>query len=606
MTFYAPWAFLGLITVPIIIILYLLKQKHMDYTVSSLFLWEEVLKDLEANAPWQKLKKNLLMILQIIAALLLVFALARPFLNALGNDVPHVIVVIDTSLSMKATDVGESRIEEAKNRASRLINNLKPGTAVTLINMGKNVSIEENLSSDRARLLDKLSKLKASNSASDIEEAESLISYIVKQNPQTRVVVFGDSPINIPDVDVEFSKVSNNGDNFAVTMMSHTKTEKGITVLSRISNYTTRDAIVPVSLYVDKNVFDAKNVDIKKGETVNVYWNGISPDTSLIETRIDVEDSLAMDNRAWNAVNDTKENKVLLVTEGNVFIEKVAGLYNGIELYKTGYESSDEWKGYDLYIFDGFLPKKLPDDGNIMVFNPNENELFGIIASIEYPAIKGMDENIFRYVEGFDFSIGKTKTLKVPEWGREILDIDGGCAAFSGIYDNRRIIVFGFDVHNTDLPLTPAFPIIMANSFDWLLPEFVNNAQNVYAGEGIEFNIGLNTQEAFVVTPSGEKIQIAPPFPVKIFEKTDEPGLYTLVQKSIEGEQKFYFTVNVPSQSESNLAQIENVENGGGNPQSQAEDEQKPVKTGMNLQPIILWLIVIVLLIEWWVYTNGV
>lgn len=606
MTFYAPWAFLGLITIPIIIILYLLKQRHKDYTVSSLFLWEEVLKDLEANAPWQKLKKNLLMILQIITVLLLVFALAKPFLNAVGNDVPHVMVVIDTSLSMKATDVGESRFEEAKSRANKLISNLKPGTAVTLISMGKDTNIEENLSTDKARLIDKLSKLKASNSASNTEDAASLISSIIKQNPETRVVVFGDSALDIPGVDIEFSKISNNGDNFAITMMSHAKTEKGITVLSRISNYSTKDATVPVSLYVDKNVFDAKNVLIKKGETANVYWNEISPDVSLIETRIDIEDSLAMDNKAWNAVNNTKENKVLLISESNVFIEKVAGLYNGIELYKTGYESIDEWKGYDLYIFDGFLPKKIPDDGNIMVFNPDENGIFEIIDSVEYPVIKEMDDTIFRYVKGFEFSIGKTKTFKVPTWGREVLEVNGGCAAFSGIYDNRRFIVFGFDIHNTDLPLTPAFPIIMANSFDWLLPQSVNNAQNVYSGEGIEFNIGLNTNEAFVEMPSGEKIQIAPPFPVKLFDKTDEPGLYTLIQKTAEGEQKFYFTVNVPSESESNLIQSADFSNDGTETKAPTQEGQKPVNTGMNLQPILLWLVAIVLLIEWWVYTNGV
>lgn len=604
MTFYSPWAFLGLITIPMIIILYLLKQRHKDYTVSSLFLWEEVLKDLEANAPWQKLKKNLLMLLQIIAVLLLVFSLARPFLNAVGSDTPHVIVAIDTSLSMKATDVGESRFEEAKSRANKLISNLKPGTAVTLISIGKNANIEENLSSDRARLLDKLNKLKASNSASNTEDAESLISSIVKQNPESRVVVFGDSAINISDANVEFSKISNNGDNYAVTMMSHTKTEKGITVLSRISNYSTKDVTIPVSLYVDKNVFDAKNVDIKKGETANVYWNEVLPNASLLETRIDINDSLAMDNRAWNAVNNIKKNKALLVSESNVFVEKVAGLYNGIELYKTGYESSDEWKGYDLYIFDGFLPKKIPGDGNIMVFNPNENVMFDITETVEYPVITEMDGSIFRYVEGFDFSIGKTKTLKVPSWGREILEVNGGCAAFSGIYDNRRVMVFGFDIHNTDIPLTPAFPIIMANSLDWLLPESINNAQNVYSGEGIEFNIGTKTREAFIETPSGQKIQIAPPFPVKAFDKTDEPGLYTLRQKSDEGEQQFYFTVNVPSQSESNLSQVEDLANDS--TKAPEEGSQKPVNTGMNVQPLLLWLIAIVLLIEWWVYTNGV
>lgn len=605
MTFYNPWAFLGLVAVPAIIIMYLLKQKHNDYTVSSLFLWEEVLKDLEANAPWQKLKRNLLMILQIITALLLVFALARPFLNAVGSDVPHVMVVIDTSLSMKATDVGGSRFEEAKSRANKLISNLKPGTSVTLISMGKNVNIEENLSTNKARLIDKLVKLQVSNSTSNTEDAKDLISSIIKQNPETRVVLFGDSRMDIPGVNVEFSKISNNGDNFAVTMMSHTKTEKGITVLSRISNYSSGDANVPVSLYVDKNVFDAKNVFIKKGETANVYWDGISPDVSLIETRIDLNDSLAVDNSAWNAVNNTKENKVLLVSKSNVFIEKVAGLYNGIELYKTGFESIDEWKGYDLYIFDGFLPDKLPDDGNIMVFNPDENKLFEVVESVEYPAVKEMDETIFRYAEGFDFSIGKTKILKAPTWGREILEVTDGCAAFSGIFDNRRVIVFGFDIHNTDLPLTPAFPIIMANSFDWLLPESVNNAQNVYCGEEIEFNLGLNTREAFVETPSGEMLKIAPPFPAKIFDSTDEPGMYTLIQKSADDEQKFYFTVNVPSQSESNLIQSETLDNDGTN-QPSKEEGARTVNTGMDLRSILLWLIVVVLLIEWWVYTNGV
>lgn len=604
MTFYSPWAFLGLITIPIIIILYLLKQRHKDYTVSSLFLWEEVLKDLEANAPWQKLKRNLLMILQIIAALLLVIALARPFINAVGGGAEHVIIALDTSFSMKATDVGVSRFDEAKSRAEQLIGNLKPGTKVTLISMGKSVTIEENLSSNKGSLIDKLSKLKASNSVSNIEDAESLIASIVNQNQGTRVVVFGDSPISIPGTEVEFSNVSNNGDNFAVTMMSHTKTEKGITVLTRISNYSTADAELPVSLYVDGEVFDARNVEVKKGETANVYWNGVLSDIKLIEARIDRKDALNEDNRAFNAVNDNKEYKALLVTEGNVFIEKVVSLYSGVELYKTGFENSDEWKGYDLYIFDGILPDKIPGDGNIMVFNPPKNKVFDVLGEVETPVVDDLGEDIFKYVEGFDFSIGKTKILKVPSWGKEILGLKDGTAAFIGVHKNMRIMVFGFDIHNTDIPLTPVFPIIMANSMDWLLPESVNNAENVYADEGIEFNVSPKTQEAYIETPSGEKVPIAPPFPIRVFDRTDEPGLYTLRQKSGDGEQEFYFTVNVPSQSESNLAQSAEVENKS--TEANGENSPKPVNTGMNLQTIFLWLILIVLLIEWWVYTNAI
>lgn len=604
MTFYSPWAFLGLITIPAIIILYLLKQRHKDYTVSSLFLWEEVLKDLEANAPWQKLKKNLLMLLQIIAALLLVFALARPYLNAGGTNAEHVIIALDTSLSMKATDVGESRFEVAKSKANELIRNLKPGTMVTLISIGRSVNIEENLSSNRASLQDKLSKLKATNTTSNLEDAGSLIASIIKQNSNSRVVVFGDSVLNVPGANVEFSNISNNGDNFAITMMSHTKTEKGITVLTRISNFGAKDAQVPVSLYVDGIVLDAKNVDIKKGETSNVYWNDVSSDVKLIEARIDMKDALEADNRAWNAVNDTKKYKAILVSENNVFIEKVAALYSGIELYKTGFENSDEWKGYDLYIFDGVMPKNIPNDGNIMVFNPPTNKLFEVLDTVESPTVEAMDENIFKYVEGFEFSIGKTKLLKVPTWGKEILGTKSGSVAFTGEYDNKRVMIFGFDVHNTDIPLTPAFPILMVNSLDWLLPDSINNAENAFAGEGIEFNIGPKTKEAYIKKPSGEKVQIAPPFPVKIFDDTFEPGMYTLVQKTDKGEQEFYFTVNVPSQTESNLAKSEDIENTS--TKAGEESSQKPVNTGRNLQPVLLLLILIVLLIEWWVYTNGV
>ncbi|OPZ86066.1 MAG: hypothetical protein BWY74_03744 [Firmicutes bacterium ADurb.Bin419] len=287
-----------------------------------------------------------------------------------------------------------------------------------------------------------------------------------------------------------------------------------------------------------------------------------------------------------------------------MFIEKVTALYSGVEIYKTGYENSDEWKGYDLYIFDGILPDKIPDDGNIMVFNPPKNKLFEVLGEVETPLVEDLGEDIFKYVEGFDFSIGKTKILKVPSWGREILRLKDGTAAFAGVNGNIRVMVFGFDIHNTDIPLTPVFPIIMANSMDWLLPQSVNNAENVNADEGIEFNIGPKTEEAFIKTPSGEEVQIAPPFPIRVFEKTDEPGLYTLRQKSEDGEQIFYFTVNVPSQRESNLMKGAEVQNQ--NEDSEGENALKPVKTGMNLQTIFLWLILIVLLIEWWVYTNAV
>lgn len=610
MSFYSPWALTGLITVPVIIVLYLLKQRHKDYTVSSLFLWEEVLKDMEANAPWQKLRNNILMILQIIAAILLVLSLAKPVINVSGDAGGHVVIAIQNSFSMKATDIGESRFNEAKKRAGDYIANLKPGVLVTLVSYGSVSKIEENQSNNRRSVLDKLANLKASNGSLDGEELSGLIGSVSKQYPQTQVVIFGDKFFDIPDTEVEFVKISNNGGNYGIDLLSHTKNQKGITVLGRISNYSNADASIPVSLYVDGKVFDAKNVDIKKDQINNVYWNNLPLEANTIEMRIDKEDSLLLDNMAYNVVTKGSTKKILLVSKGNVFLEKVISLYKGVELYKSSYDEENDtqedmretMKGYDLYIFDGFTPKFIPEDGGIMIFNPTENDIFQILKEVENPELERLDEEIFKFSEGFDFSFGKARVMKIPLWGKEIMGFKEGAGGFTGVYEDKRFLVLGFDVHNTDMPLTAAFPIMVINSIEWLMPNSLSNSENVYCQEGIQFNIDPKTREAYVLDPSGDEIPLVPPFSGKTFDNTNNPGVYTLVQKTDGGEKKFSFAVNVPSREESDLR----FSGSSVKPEQGSHKVKSKVLKGFDLQWILLWMLVLVLLIEWWVYTNGV
>src|SRR2546426_9685746 len=68
----------------LIILMYILKLRRKDVVVSSTFLWRQVIRDVQANAPFQKLRKNLLLFLQLLAALLLVLALTRPFWRGKG------------------------------------------------------------------------------------------------------------------------------------------------------------------------------------------------------------------------------------------------------------------------------------------------------------------------------------------------------------------------------------------------------------------------------------------------------------------------------------------------------------------------------------------
>src|SRR5687768_8140573 len=134
MSFLTPFALISaLIVGPIIVAMYLLKLRREDRRVSSTFLWQRMVRDVEANAPWQKLRRNLLLLLQLLLLLLLVLALARPFLRTAGISGRNLILIIDRSASMGAADVGSTRLEAAKAKAVELVDQLPDGGRATVI-----------------------------------------------------------------------------------------------------------------------------------------------------------------------------------------------------------------------------------------------------------------------------------------------------------------------------------------------------------------------------------------------------------------------------------------------------------------------------------------
>src|SRR5690606_15281051 len=116
-----------------IIIFYMLKLRRRPARVSSLLLWQQVVQDRQANAPWQRLKRNLLLLLQLLILALLVLALARPYLNVPAEVQGNVVILLDASASMQATDVSPSRFAAAQAEALALIERLGANDAVSLL-----------------------------------------------------------------------------------------------------------------------------------------------------------------------------------------------------------------------------------------------------------------------------------------------------------------------------------------------------------------------------------------------------------------------------------------------------------------------------------------
>src|SRR5260221_9914130 len=148
MAFLAPLALaLSAIAAPIIL-LYMLRLRRRDVDVSSTMLWQQLLRDREANTPWQRLRRNLLLLLQLLILAALVIALARPFVQVPTVTTGRIALLIDASASMNATDIGTSRFEMARTEARNIIESLNADDSVAVIRVAEGPEVVETYTND--------------------------------------------------------------------------------------------------------------------------------------------------------------------------------------------------------------------------------------------------------------------------------------------------------------------------------------------------------------------------------------------------------------------------------------------------------------------------
>ena len=154
------WPLAFLILIPAIILLYMLKQRAKEYRFSSGMLWKELNNNMEATTPWDKLKNNLLMILQILTVLLLILALMAPYLKHGGKKYDNVVIVMDTSASMGIQyNENKTRFEEAVERACNYVDSLSETSQVTVLTSNQEAGIIKTNVTDKSELKKALNQM---------------------------------------------------------------------------------------------------------------------------------------------------------------------------------------------------------------------------------------------------------------------------------------------------------------------------------------------------------------------------------------------------------------------------------------------------------------
>ena len=595
MKFFSPMAFWFLILIPVLIFLYILKQRFEERQVPSLYLWHQVLMEAEATSPFQRLKKNILFFIQLFVLLLGIIALANPFLRMKNRDYQNVIIVMDISGSMSGIGEKEVKLIEAKKKAEDLVDSLAYGSKITLITAANRCKVEISNSQNKKEVINKIRDIEDTNSAGNVDDAYSLIRAIADQYDSYKVTYFTDKAVDFKELNAELIYMKSRQDNVSLDYIADTLKDNQLKVLVRATNRGKNHRSSEICLYGEDELISVAEVDLSPGETKTIYFDNVPRDKEYIYAEITEKDGLLEDNIIYSVIKQKDASKILLITEKNIFLEKVFAAMKDIELYKTNPGDIPEDQ-FDLYIFDGNVPEKLPNEGSLLFINPNkDNKLFKVRSEANGGKVEIVPHGVTKYIENSDFVIAKFRGLQTSYWANSLMTVKDNVIAFVGEHNGQKVGAVGFDFHNSDFPLTTEFPIFINNLISYLVERDSFAITQYECGNPIEINPLPETEKIIVINPIKKVYELSSKFPVKPFEETYTPGIYKVSQKVGDKENIRLLSVNFPI-SESDISDYSGEVN--------LKNNSTMSIGGLNLANYLIIAVILLLVLEWIVYLR--
>jgi Ca-activated chloride channel family protein len=618
MDFLKPTYLYLLLLIPLLLLLYVLKLRRKTHVVSSCLLWEQAIEDMKANTLFQRLRRNLLLPLQVIFLTLAVFALARPFLRGTTTMAQNIILIMDCSASMKSTDVRGTRFEAAKSDAAKLVTELGSGDRMMIIEAKSSPRIASGFSSDKLQLQDALGKMQPADTSSGLSGAIQLASSIARDMQKSEIVILSDGAgmdrqqHDLRDASgrvrfVRFGREDAGNVGIIALEMGRSYTEPSerqlFVALKNFGDAEQRSLLL--ELYHNEDLTDVRELSLSPGERRSVIFDGLRYTDGIIEVAIDIDDYLEVDNYAYYVITRPGLHRVLLVGTGNIFLEEAIRTSSAeVELSSEDPDSYSPDDEYDLIVFDGFVPDELPRR-NLVFVNPQGDLPFGkLIGHSDNPSIIDWDRShpVMRFVELSSLRVARGYNYEMPPWMMPLLESDTAILAWLGESDGYRIVVLPFDVRpgaSSNFSMLPAFPIFFSNALNWLAETDIHHRQ-LKPGDPMRFSLpGTATDQAVTVRkPDGKEVNLQLETDNVVFSDTDRVGVYEITGERFAKE----FAVNLLDESESDIRPAGKIEIAG---QEIASSNIYEV-SNREIWSILVLVALVLLAVEWWVYHRRI
>lgn len=611
MSLLAPLGLLALLTLPVIVILHMLRERRRRVIVPSLLLWQ-LLSQSHATRQRRRLSITLLLLLHLLVAALLALALAHPQWDLIGfGRQRHLALVIDTSISMAAPapGTGGSRLDAARVRAQSLLGAAGGGSA-TLIAAGPQAQVLDSDTSNSVRLVSALARLQPTGVGSDVAGALTLAEASLQGRPNPQIIVLTDAALPAlaselatrgTTVPLRWETIGGDLDNRAiVTFAARPASGAGLVqVYARVVNYGGGALRTVVRLYGDGTLLDARPATLQPDGEVELAWT-VPRGIGFLRAELDGNDPLPADDRAELSLAMYRLARVLLVSEQPAALERALRAVPGLELTVV---APAEYRGNaaDLTVFDGFLPAAWPSGGVLAIHPPRDATLLaaGPPAPVSgEAAITPAGAALFEGISLGAVEFGPATPVTPPAEAVTLLSRAGQPLIFRWRVPGSAIAVWAFDLSQGNLTSRLAFPLLVARTARDLIPPAAPGS--ALAGATLSLPVDPRATIVEVTAPDGTTtpLTIGPEgyAPVTF----DQPGRYTLVE--LAGAQRLYTAyvgVNAGAAFESDLR-----------PRPVPEPVAAPLarrERDKAVQPLWPWLVALALIVILgeWVYVHA-
>ena len=379
---FGGWFFLALIP---LIILYFLKLKRSRLEIPSLALWQSVVNDQRVNSPFQKFRRNLLLLLQLILICLVILALMQPYISAGPETAEFLPVLVDCSASMsaKTLDSDQTRLDVAKDQVRAMIDNLRGKGRISLFTFAGGGRRLTEFTGDGQILARALDEIKPTHRASKLDEVLRMAEAYARTSPVERVIVITDG--NLRDrVDfelpfkLEIQRVDRGDNNIGITEMTARRSgidnPQGWDIFVRVAGSSDETTFGELTLTQNGSIVGQESVVASLEDSERIVFSVDSAESSLIEATLTPGgfDSLQLDNTVWLNLPKTRPLRVRVGPEMYAW-QHALHVQEDLEIdeadtpeaaeYDLIISSSEDLKGSHapIVVYNGVVPTDLQD-----------------------------------------------------------------------------------------------------------------------------------------------------------------------------------------------------------------------------------------------------